>query len=72
MTTSVKSAIYHTLSGGESFIAALSLALALGESIQNESGGIGIDALFIDEGLVSLDGIIIKCRLWRMWKAVIA
>lgn len=45
----------RTLSGGESFMASLALALALCQIIQEQSGGITIDALFIDEGFGSLD-----------------
>ena len=52
-----------TLSGGESFKASLSLALGLSDLVSSRSGGIQMEALFLDEGFGTLDAHSIQSAL---------
>ena len=53
----------HSLSGGETFLASLALALGLAEVVSARAGGITLDTLFIDEGFGSLDGATLEIAM---------
>ncbi len=56
----------ETLSGGELFLASLSLAFGLSDVVQGNSGGVRLDSIFIDEGFGSLDQETLDTAMWAL------